>query len=955
MSTTSTRLALVVLVSILPIAVGAPSTARAGAVLGARDAVRIAPAACGDNACPDHFLCYKTKPVKAPSGAPPFPQLAPTSVGVTDRLGGPFPFDVKKSLTLCAPANKAGEDPTAPAHPGHLVGYQAKRGKSAAKFARKNAIVDAHNQLHPDGLKLKITGEDRLLVASSKVLGTGGNDQAAPADLADFKCYKVAPAKAPRGQVPFPKFTPRTGVVVEDQLFTRIYDLKKATRVCFADLDPGEQAPDDDAPAHLVCYQARFTKLPKQAKTPPQKVSTRNTLAEEVRATATPDELCIPSSLPPTADDLMRAIDTVEAQTRLANENFPILIRPAIEALYPEAVALIAQGPAALDRIFAEFAPRADILDDLPLSILAYVLEQIGDERAIPVLADWLERHLFAEMVWAPDFVTHALKVLDGQDGLDTFTYVYDIDAKLDALAQARGSAAAMRASRATLDIAGATRSPSADASLTASPSSSTAGDALARVMRARVATAADCPKKITVRGVNGLGQPDEFSFNYTVVARDLDQRIADETDPAKKQALQKFVKEQYLDPDEQAYGGTPYVPLPGAGVSAISNCGGSVAERTLNVIAMQKGLPLRLGPGRSSADEIREVARRFGNQVAFNDIDRATVISHDRAGDSSAHVEVAEAATPGVGASVYSKDNFGIARSHQVKFSDGVDVSFKPPRDRYEARSWFPFASAGTHFYKIDPNRVTEIVVDSSACPCTPNAPGSIPVAITSPTDPTTTERVLTVSGTVGDQTVTAGTLRVNSSPQALAVSGGTFAAQVVLQNGDNSLNVTVDSPDGRIGCATRSIKSTAPKTTISATLTWNLADADVDLYVTQPDAETSWYRHKTTAIGGRLDVDNTHGFGPENYFLSAAAGNTVLPGDYTIRVHYYDDARADDQTPTRTVGWRVVVVVNEATPEEHREVKTGTIGLASSANDAPGSSGADWATATVITIPMH
>ena len=94
--------------------------------------------------------------------------------------------------------------------------------------------------------------------------------------------------------------------------------------------------------------------------------------------------------------------------------------------------------------------------------------------------------------------------------------------------------------------------------------------------------------------------------------------------------------------------------------------------------------------------------------------------------------------------------------------------------------------------------------------------------------------------------------------------------------------------------------------------TLTWNLPASDVDLYVTQPDGETSWFSNKTTAIGGRLDVDNARDFGPENYFLSSEQGNKILPRVYTIRVHYYRDRQKTDQQPARVVGWRVVILVS-------------------------------------------
>jgi uncharacterized protein YfaP (DUF2135 family) len=120
----------------------------------------------------------------------------------------------------------------------------------------------------------------------------------------------------------------------------------------------------------------------------------------------------------------------------------------------------------------------------------------------------------------------------------------------------------------------------------------------------------------------------------------------------------------------------------------------------------------------------------------------------------------------------------------------------------------------------------------------------------------------------------------------------------------------------------------------------------------VTQPDGETSWYSHKITAIGGRLDGDNTQGFGPENYFLSSAEGNTVLPGVYTVRVHYFRDRQKTDQQPARVVGWRVVILVNEGTSAEKTQIFSGSLSADSQTNDSPGATGPDWATVQQLTF---
>jgi uncharacterized protein YfaP (DUF2135 family) len=204
-----------------------------------------------------------------------------------------------------------------------------------------------------------------------------------------------------------------------------------------------------------------------------------------------------------------------------------------------------------------------------------------------------------------------------------------------------------------------------------------------------------------------------------------------------------------------------------------------------------------------------------------------------------------------------------------------------------------------------------------------------------------------------VDDPSIISGTLRVNQSPQGVTVTGGAFSSQVVLSSGDNVIKFIADAYDGRRGCTETTIQSTSPRTTILVTLTWELDSADLDLYVTQPDGDTAWYGNKVTAIGGQLDVDNTQGFGPENYSLSSEAGNTVLPGTYTIGVHYYSDHLKTADMPTRLATWRVVTIVNEGTASEKRTVAGGSLGADDSGNAQPGGSGPDWASVGEITIP--
>jgi uncharacterized protein YfaP (DUF2135 family) len=617
---------------------------------------------------------------------------------------------------------------------------------------------------------------------------------------------------------------------------------------------------------------------------------------------------------------IVAVLADLETQGRMFNENSVFLLRGAAEPYNPELVALIAAGPAAVDGILEAFGGTAGLADDIPLSLLAYALEHIGDRRAIPVLSAWLERNLFASLLWAPDFVTHTIKVLGDLGGLDTESYTYGIDDKLDTIAQAR-----------TLATAATARSRPAPAV-----------DVLSEERN-------KCDKKLRVVGITANGTQEEVTLDYGTLFYDIQEQIDLQTDQTKKDRLRKLY-EKYQRDDDAFYGPSDYRPI--GDVSVASNCGGSVTERLLNGVAEAKGLPLRLGAGNVPADKIRDLALKFGSEVAATQLDTFTVIAHQWPAGKSAHVEI-PVSDNGGSAVVYSKDNQGRPRLHTVDKGQLVNA-FGPVQQRYNFRPFYDFDQTTPHFYRLDPNRIVSITIDSSGCPCDFAFGGVIPVAFTQPSEPTTADRVLTVAGTVGDPDVAGGTLRVNGSPQAVTVGGGGFSSIVVLRSGDNTLRMVVDGADGRRGCTERAIRSTTPRTTISATLTWNLHDADVDLYVTQPDNQTAWYLSRTTTIGGRLDVDNTSGIGPENYFLSFEEGDTVLPGTYTVRVHYYSDHLATGDTPTRVVDWRVAIVVNEGTPQEKREFPRGTLAVDNSGNASPGASGGDWATAFEIVIPQ-
>ena len=78
---------------------------------------------------------------------------------------------------------------------------------------------------------------------------------------------------------------------------------------------------------------------------------------------------------------------------------------------------------------------------------------------------------------------------------------------------------------------------------------------------------------------------------------------------------------------------------------------------------------------------------------------------------------------------------------------------------------------------------------------------------------------------------------------------------------------------------------------------LTWD-DTSDLDLHVWEPDS-THVYWSSKTGVSGELDVDDTNGYGPENYTSATAA-----TGTYTIWVKCYSGCSSTGYTLHITKG---------------------------------------------------
>jgi hypothetical protein len=91
----------------------------------------------------DHFQCYRAKRSR---GSAKFNKI---TVNVSDQLETNVPVTLTRPYRLCVPADKNGEDPSAPQHPNTLLCY---RSKSSVRFGTISAHVA--NQFGTDDLTL---------------------------------------------------------------------------------------------------------------------------------------------------------------------------------------------------------------------------------------------------------------------------------------------------------------------------------------------------------------------------------------------------------------------------------------------------------------------------------------------------------------------------------------------------------------------------------------------------------------------------------------------------------------------------------------------------------------------------------------------------------------------------------------------------------------------------------
>lgn len=155
--------------------------------------------------------------------------------------------------------------------------------------------------------------------------------------------------------------------------------------------------------------------------------------------------------------------------------------------------------------------------------------------------------------------------------------------------------------------------------------------------------------------------------------------------------------------------------------------------------------------------------------------------------------------------------------------------------------------------------------------------------VQITSPAGGQTSNRLITIEGTISDTSIQRAYIIVNSAAYLFDVRNGSFQYPLILAPGENIIQILAQSQDGKVASDTLILYASVPTRDVQVVMTWD-TPTDVDLHVIDPSGQETFYSSRESKIGGQLDRDDTDGFGPETFTLSNA-----IEGKYTVKSKFY------------------------------------------------------------------
>jgi hypothetical protein len=177
-----------------------------------------------------HYQCYETRRQS----------IVASGLEVVDQFG-PSTVDVLRPRNLCLPADKNGEDPSAPADPDHLAEYDIDQDTPFTRVFN----VAVTNQFGT--VVVDVVAPDTLQVPTTKGLSVPPPPPVSP-DVDHFKCYRIRRSSGEAA------FVPVGGVQVVDQLGSATITVESPTRLC-APADKNDETPGAEThPVHLLCY-----------------------------------------------------------------------------------------------------------------------------------------------------------------------------------------------------------------------------------------------------------------------------------------------------------------------------------------------------------------------------------------------------------------------------------------------------------------------------------------------------------------------------------------------------------------------------------------------------------------------------------------------------------------------------------------------------------------------------
>lgn len=114
----------------------------------------------------------------------------------------------------------------------------------------------------------------------------------------------------------------------------------------------------------------------------------------------------------------------------------------------------------------------------------------------------------------------------------------------------------------------------------------------------------------------------------------------------------------------------------------------------------------------------------------------------------------------------------------------------------------------------------------------------------------------------------------------------------EVVALMEANSLTTDIDAVDGNWELDPR--LTGVLDTAVRIVMEWTADDADIDLWVDEPNGERVYYDNQLSSAGGQISNDMTDGYGPEEYAIRRAPAGT-----YGVRVNGYDADRLNPNGP--------------------------------------------------------